>query len=148
MTVDSTAAPSIVQVRIKASKTDPYRKGVSLYLWKTDNDLCPVAAVTAYVAVRGRGLGPFFRLEGGAPLSRELLVKQVREVLQPRGFDVLQHSGHSFRIRAATTVAAGGTEDSLIQMLGRWHSSAYLLYVRVPRERLATLSKKLSTTEN
>ena len=72
VTVDSTAAPSIIQVRIKA----PYRKGVSVYLGRTDNDLCPVAAVTAYLAVRGRGPGPFFRLEGGAPLSRELLVKR------------------------------------------------------------------------
>ena len=41
------ATPTLVQVRIKASKTDPFRKGVVVYLGRTDNDLCPVGAVAA-----------------------------------------------------------------------------------------------------
>ena len=55
-----------------------------------------------------------------------------------------KYSGHSFRIGAATTAASVGVEDSLIKTLGRWESSAYLLYVRVPRDRLALVSKRLS----
>ena len=51
---------SLVQVRIKASKTDPFRKGVVVYLGRADNDLYPVGAVAAYLAVRGREPGPFF----------------------------------------------------------------------------------------
>ena len=37
-----------------------------------------------------------------------------------------------------------GIEDSLIKTLGRWESSAYLLYVRVPRERLAGVARLLT----
>ena len=55
-----------------------------------------------------------------------------------------RYSGHSFQIGAATTAAEVGLEDSLIKTLGRWESSAYLLYVRVPREKLASVSVQLS----
>ena len=43
--VDSTSSPWYLEVRIKASKTDPFRKGVSIYLGRGVADLCPVAAV-------------------------------------------------------------------------------------------------------
>ena len=39
--------------------------------------------------------------------------------------------------------AACGIEDSTIQTSGRWESSAYLRYVRIPRETLASISKSL-----
>ena len=138
--------PSVVRVHIKASKTDPFRKGVFVFLGKSGNDLCPVAAISAYLAVRGRSPGPFFRFHSGEPLSRELLVKHVRAALKAKGFDESKYAGHSFRIGAATTAAAVGLEDSLIKTLGRWESSAYLAYVRIPREHLAAVSKRLVGT--
>ena len=142
--LDSQSVPSVVRVHIKASKTDPFRQGVYIYVGKTGNDLCPVAAVTAYLAVRGRAPGPFFHFATGSPLSRELLVKHVRVALAQTEVDVGKYSGHSFRIGAATTAAAAGLEDSLIKTLGRWQSSAYQLYLKIPRENLASISKKLS----
>lgn len=68
----------------------------------------------------------------------------VREALAGSGVKASQYSGHSFRIGAATTAASVGIEDSLIKTLG---SSAYLLYVKVPRDRLAMVSKRLSMTQ-
>ena len=79
VTLDNVSAPTLVQVRIKASKTDPFRKGVVVYLGRTDNDLCPVGAVAAYLAVRGREPGPFFKFAKGAPLSRTALVSRMRD---------------------------------------------------------------------
>ena len=142
--LDDPGNPTVIRVHIKASKTDPFRQGVFVYLGATGNDFCPVAAVSAYLAVRGREPGPFFRFASGAPLTREALVKQLRAALSQFDVDVSQYSGHSFRIGAATTVAAVGLEDSLIKTLGRWQSAAYQLYVRLPRERLASVSKRLS----
>ena len=142
--LDSVSQPSVVHVRIKASKTDPFRQGVTVCLGRTDNDLCPVGAMTAYLGVRERSKGPFFRFVSGVPLSREMLVKRVREALGNSGVDVTKYAGHSFRIGAATTAAAVGVEDSLIQTLGRWKSAAYLLYIRVPREKLAGVAVRLS----
>ena len=55
--------PRWLVVRIKASKTDPFRQGVSIYLGRTRNDLCPVSAVLGYMVQRGMQDGPFFRFE-------------------------------------------------------------------------------------
>ena len=143
--LDSRESPTMAQVNIKASKTDPFRKGVSIYIGRTNNGLCPVAALAAYFAARGSGPGPFFRFSNGSPLTRDIFVVKVRDALQVAGVEnPSQYAGHSFRIGAATTAAAAGVEDSIIKTLGRWESAAYLLYLRIPRERLAALSKLLS----
>ena len=68
--VDHPSSPSIIQVNIKASKTDPFRKGVQLYLGKTESDLCPVAAMVAYLCVRGMASGPLFVFKDGRYLTR------------------------------------------------------------------------------
>lgn len=142
--LDDLVNPTVVRVHIKASKTDPFRQGVYVFLGATGNDLCPVAAVSAYLAVRGREPGPFFKFVSGSALTRDALVRQLRSALSQFDLDISQYSGHSFRIGAATTAAAVGLEDSLIKTLGRWRSTAYQLYVRLPRDRLASVSKKLA----
>ena len=69
---------------------------------------------------------------------------QVRKTLALAGVDERNYAGHSFRIGAATTAAAAGVDDSMIQTLGRWKSSAYLVYIRVPQERLVAISARLA----
>ncbi len=145
VSLDSIQRPKTAQVRIKASKTDPFRHGVSVFLGRTDSPLCPVAALAAYLAVRGLQKGPFFRFEDGKPLTRERLVVCLRKALSLAGLDPHKYAGHSFRSGAATTAAACGLQDSLIQTLGRWKSSAYLLYVQIHPERLASVSRSLAT---
>ena len=108
ITVSSLKDYEVVRVHIKASKMDPFPKGVFVYLGKTGVDLCPVAAVSAYLAVRGRQKGPFFCFVSGFPLSRDALIRHVRVALRPSGVDVSLYLGHSFRIGAATTAAAVG----------------------------------------
>ena len=39
--VDNPAAPTVIRVSIKQSKTDPFCRGVNLFLGKTGTDLCP-----------------------------------------------------------------------------------------------------------
>jgi len=46
--VDDLSNPSVLQVRIKASKTDPFRKGVDTFLGSTGDDICPISAMLAY----------------------------------------------------------------------------------------------------
>ena len=72
----------------------------------------------------------------------------VREALSSAGMDVLIYSGHSFRIGAATTALRAGISDANIKMLGRWESSAYQLYLKTPREELASVSTMLANTHS
>lgn len=141
--LDSHSAPSVLKLTIKASKTDPFRKGVDLFLGRTPSSVCPVKAMVGYLFSRGPAPGPLFLFQDGSVLSRPRLVTAVRRCLSASGFSEEAYCGHSFRIGAATTAATKGVEDSTIQTLGRWQSAAYLRYVRIAREELAALSAVL-----
>ena len=57
ISVDKISNPTTTKVRIKASKTDPFRQGVDLFVGKTDNKLCLVTAMMAYLAKEGQKEG-------------------------------------------------------------------------------------------
>ena len=143
--LDSHSAPTTIRIAIKQSKTDPYRKGVHIFIGQSFTDICPVQRMIAYLATRGPSQGPLFMHKDGQPLSRSSLVKKVRSALTQAGMDASIYSGHSFRIGAASTAAAKGVEDALIQILGRWQSTAYLRYVKLPREQLASIAQVLAS---
>jgi len=115
---DNLSPPTLLQVRVKGSEADPLRKGVVIYLGRTDSDLCPVGVIAAYLAVQGRNPGPFFKFVTGAPLSRVTLVSNMRAALWSSGVVASKYVGHSFQIGAATSAASVGIEDSLIKILG------------------------------
>ena len=91
----------------------------------TGNELCPIAAVVAYLAARGMEPGPLFRLQSEQPLTRAHFVDKVRSAIKASGMDPSGYSGHRFRIGASTTTAANGVGDATIQILGRWSSDSY-----------------------
>ena len=78
-----------------------------------------------------------------APLQYSTFVASLHHLLTLAGFDALQFSGHSFRQGAATTVAEAGFTEYEIQMLGRWRSDAYKLYIESSRSRILNLSARL-----
>ena len=51
--IDDRSNSNLMRIRIKASKTDPFRKG---------DDIYHISAMLAYLAIRGEGPGPLFRL--------------------------------------------------------------------------------------
>ena len=144
--VDQHDNPSMIRIRLKQSKTDPFRHGVDVFLGRTQADLCPVSALLAFVAVRPDREGPLFVFQDGSFLTRDRLVMAVRATLQSAGVDASGYSGHSFRIGAATTAARRGVEDSTIKTLGRWESAAYQRYIQMPRHTLASVSARLVGT--
>ena len=147
--VDSHTHPTMVKVRTyisSQSKTDPFRHGVDIYLGWTDTPLCPVAAIPAFCAICPSISGPFFIFKDGTLLSRERLVVAVRSALSANGVNTAHYSGHSFRVRAATTAARAGLSEATIKMLGCWESAAYECHVHTPRESLAAISSQLSRT--
>ena len=96
--VDNSEEPERVSLRIKQSKTDPFRQGMSIHLHRTDLPLCPVASLLAYLVARGTQEGPLFQLEDGSPLTRTQLVTELRKALRGAQIDPAKYAGHSFRI--------------------------------------------------
>ena len=47
VTLDNREAPTMAQITIKASKTDPFRIGVAEFVGRTGNDLCPCLLYTS-----------------------------------------------------------------------------------------------------
>jgi len=101
--VDDAQNPSHLQVYIKQSKTDSFTVGVKVLIVCTGGDLCPVAALLAYMVLRGPKNGPLFCFQSGAPLTRSKFVAILRIVFSEVGINCSKYSGHSFRIGAATT---------------------------------------------
>ena len=98
---------------------------------------CPVAAVLAYMSVRGSSPGPPFKCSNGTPLTRDRFVIRIKEALARAGVDNSCYSEHSFRSGAATTAAEHGIPDATIMALGRWKSAAYQVYIKTPKDHLA-----------
>lgn len=144
VSIDNVDNPQSISLRIKQSKTDPFRQGATIHLSKTDRLLCPVSALLAYMVWRGKGEGPLFLQKGGQPLTRSHLVAHLRRALSEAGFDPEKCAGHSFRIGAATTAAACGVPVDVVKTLGRWKSQAYQLYIRIPDSQLSAISNSLA----
>ncbi len=108
MTTDCEKHPTLIRVRIKASKTDQLRQGCTLVIGCTDDKLCPVRAVLGFIRASGRKQGPLFQFESGRYLTRDGLVAEMKEALERMGVDSGGFSGHSVRIGAATAASQAG----------------------------------------
>ena len=144
LSIDSRDSPSVIQLHIKQSKTNPFRKGIRLFLGKTGTDVCPLKAILPYLVARGTKPGPLFLTTDGLPLKWQKFHNCLSTLLKNIGLPASQYNTHSFRIGAATSAKDAGILDTHIQMLGRWRSSAYQQYIRTSPSRLAELTSALA----
>lgn len=129
-----------ITINLKASKTDPFRLGYKVILYKNNSEICPVSAMMRYFTFR-RGLGcapqdPLFLLPPRQVLSRHIFMDMFHRVCQAAHISCDGLKGHSFRIGAATAAAEAQIPDYLIQTLGRWKSSSYTRYTRISPQLL------------
>ena len=135
VTIENPDFPQLLAILLKTSKKDQFGKGVNVFISRTNTPVCAaVTAVLAYMASRGTSAGLFFIYKNGHPLTKSKFNHEIKKALQEIGLPYERFSGHSVRIGAATTAAKVEIEDSVIQMMGRWSSSAFLLYVCTLRE--------------
>jgi len=145
ISVDNCSNPRLIKLRIKQSKTDPFRQGADIYLGATDT---PFSELMPYLTERGAQPGPLFIINDHTYLTRALFSKKVDTILDILQVDTQQYNTHSFRIGAATTAAQALITDVHIKMLGRWRSEANQRYIKTPPQDLAKLTRRLSSTCN
>lgn len=125
---------------LKSSKTDPFRRGVKIFLHAVPDIICPVAALTHYLKIR-RSTGaqpgdPLFIDRENHALTRDYFLTKLKELVTKVGMQSCNFSGHSFRIGAATSAANAQIEDHIIKVLGRWNSDSYTRYIRTSQDTL------------
>ena len=136
-------SPEHMSVRIKVSKTDPFRSGHTITIGKTAQPICPVRAMQVFLSSRGTFTGPLFQYLSGSPLTKAGLTSETRQLLSMSGLQPPQYAGHSYRIGAATTSASVGLPPWLIKTLGRWSSDCYERYIQCPHSLLSGVSCQL-----
>jgi len=141
--VDDKNNPRLIQLFLKQSKTDPFKQGATVYLGATDSSVCPIKAVTCYLARRKSQPGPLFITKKGNGWTSHMFCKALKCVFAQMKLDKQLYNTHSFRIGAATSASLANLSDTQIQMLGRWRSNAFQRYIRPPPKKVAAFSKAL-----
>ena len=76
LALDDPSSPNMLSVKIKQSKTDPFRQGVSLFVARGVSPLCPIAMLS-YLKVRGTDKGPLFKFQDGRYLTHQRFSQRV-----------------------------------------------------------------------
>jgi hypothetical protein len=129
-----TSDQEYVSLTLKASKTDPFRRGCTVLLVATDKCACPVIALRTYLSLSPPCPAdfPLFHLVDGTPLTRSCYVKMLQDALGKAGYEGSEFNGHSLRKGFATSASAGKVPDHVISTIGRWSSDCYKNYIQTP----------------
>jgi hypothetical protein len=96
---------------------------------RSDRRDCPVKALQEYIPLRGSAPGPLF-LKDNSPISRQHFTKVFHNCLKYINLLPSSYNIHSFRIGRTTDMAQQNVPYPIIQQIGRWHSTAFMKYVR------------------
>ena len=130
---DVTWFPNHVVLHIRESKTDIFRLGVRIFLFRIPTSFCPFTALHTlwHRAPDTSPLAPAFQTAQGTPLLYSTLLAACKNLLLRLNFDPTVCGTQSCRIGGATTLALLGFPATTIQTLGRWRSNCYRRYLRL-----------------
>ena len=131
-------------IRIKTSKTDPFREGCTICISPSRAQICPVRNLLTYINQRKVKTGPLFTYTDNSLLTRRRLNSLLKNAIPSSNASPV--SSHSLRIGVATTAASGGFPRWLIQQLGRWTSDCFRSYIQIPTKTFEHVSYTLATT--
>ena len=140
------SSPVYMLVRLKVSKTDPFRKGQTIVLGRANSNLCPISAMVACLESRlpFSTSGLLFTFHSGSFLTWGRFTNETRLLLSKEGLDSSEFVGHSFRIGAATRAACANLVPPWpIKVLGRWSSDCFERYIKTSPSVLAQVPQTL-----
>ncbi len=146
--VDDRINPTMFKLFLRQTKCDQFGNGTHIILGQTTGQACPMSALTLYLGACPHTQGSLFLDSQAKPVNKIWFVVEIRSTLKNLGYSQDKYVGNSYRIGAATTVAQNGLEDSVIQTVCRWHSSAFLQHIKTPQTHLADLSQSLTSEVN
>ena len=135
-----------MELTIPASKTDPFRKGITIAIAATHDEGCTVRAMKQLQANDHHRSphAPLFCVgkHSQQAFTREHVVQKLQQLATIAGLGQYKWNRHSFRRGAATWVAQVGISEAEIQTLGRWRFDAYKVYIEYNSEERVSLSRR------
>ena len=92
--------------------------------------LCLVKNLKSSLKVRPNLPAPLFCHVDGKAVTRNQFPCVLSECIFEASLNTACSKTHSFRIGPATDLAALGLSEAAIKAMGRWSSSAYILYIK------------------
>jgi integrase len=146
---------SRLHLTLPASKTDPFRMGITITIAAASDAACPVKSLRhLFEKYSLPTFSPLFTLSRDpttavdsavdSAFTRTKVISRLRTILLELGVSG-NYSGHSFRRGAATWARSIGIPDADLQLLGRWKSDAYKRYIEVQPEHVYHVSRRLQT---
>ena len=121
--------PSSIVITFQSFKHSNTPQSVTIHQQYPPN-ICPVQIVKGYIQIRTAGAQTFFADSSGQPVTRTRFNSILKQVTIANNLDPKLYTSHAFRIGGATLAARCGMSSLAIQRLGRWHSKAFLKYLR------------------
>ncbi len=130
----------LADILSRGVKREPRSDGQLLDLcYSRSSANCAVKSVRHLMEkFRFPGNSPLFRLQNST-FTRQFVINALRTSLARLGVEG-NCSGHSFRRGAATSAKEVGLSDAEIQLLGRWKSNSYRLYIDLGFDKLWNIS--------
>ena len=102
---------------------------------------CPLKQLRKYLSLRGSKNGPLFLNCDNSILVMPTFRRYFSRVLSFLDMPSTHYKPHSFRIGACTQAIMSGHPENKVMAMGRWKSSAYKSYVRIPKLHLSKSTK-------
>ena len=137
----------VLQCKLKSEKQRRKAGHTLVDVYQSSSKLCPIQAYQAWTSSRPPAppSGPAFCRSTGAALTKSVFNKWLKLALQKHTEGLNGYiSGHSFRIGLASLLGSMGHNDADIMQAGRWSSSAFLAYLKLPRTRRLTIAKQIA----
>lgn len=136
-----------IQVLLKSPKENRIGNKVIVDVYANGGECCPVRALAKWqeIGSKSRRRKPAFMLESGKAYTGALFNKTLKECL---GKYIPEHKGfvtsHSFRSGLASMLGNLGFSDEDVQAIGRWSSTAFETYMRLPRTKRAAMARRIA----
>ena len=137
----------MVQVLLKSPKENRVGNKVIVDVYENQGVCCPVRALEKWqhLAREVSPHGPAFMLESGKAYTGALFNKVLKDCLRKY---VKEEAGfltsHSFRTGLASMMGELGFSSEDVMAMGRWSSSAFETYMRLPRTKRAAMARRFA----
>ena len=149
---DDSGSIDYALLTLRATKNDKRRKPIPIALGHGKWPLAPIALMAKYLALKLQlsktnkkiqvsPTAPLFQLYDGSILTQKVALKQLRFVAGKIGMPVKQVTLYSLRYGTATSLARRNVDPSIIKTVGRWHSDAYKIYVKMKPKSVVNLMR-------